>query len=439
VAVSAGEPRAYVEVLQCGPQPATTSAADCDGRTVRRVRVLPDGTVETPKKLTAVLQTAGGTLDCRRAPAEDPCTLALRTDTSVADPPVVAAAPLRFDRRSRREPPATLTAEPATGAVDGQAVHVHGERFDVGVGAAVLLCRRGSPDTLGCHPAGRPPRTSEEGVLDTDITVYAVFTSIGFQRVDCRPPGACELVALHTRWDEPPARAPLAFAPGQVVAEPTATVTPALGLVDQQTVALRASGFAPGDWIEVALCTPSSCPRIGTALVAAPDGTVDVPDFLVPARVPGDGTDCRRPPGRCTLVLRASGGRFAGAHVPLRFDRRAPLGPGPSFTLDPATGVVAGQAVTVTAAHLWPGGFMAAYQCPAGADPGDLAGCAYLPTSSNQPDGGGDLVATFAADPVIRPESGGAGTDCRTAPAGCLVVLSGYGRGLLTAPIAYAP
>ncbi|MFJ6795191.1 neocarzinostatin apoprotein domain-containing protein [Streptomyces sp. NPDC091268] len=201
-------PKEYVGVEQCGP---SASADNCDADTARQFRVYPDGTYRpSPKKLYARLETAAGPVDCRTAPADDPCTLAL-TDSGGA---LLATVPLRFRPHGRPEALPTLRVTPDEDLVEGRSVRVSGRGYEPQYHVLVMECAAGSVDTGGCRPRSRPPATGDDGRIDETLTLSATFTGIDGRAVDCRAAQACELVAFGTRVRGPAAvRHPLGFGP----------------------------------------------------------------------------------------------------------------------------------------------------------------------------------------------------------------------------------
>lgn len=205
--IAGGPPKARVWVKQCGPLASVTT---CDDATGRQFRVLPDGTYQkSPKKLYAQLSTTAGNIDCRTAPAETPCSLALTDNTGA----LLATTPLRFRPHGRLEPPPTLGVTPDEDLVDGQPVRATGRGYEPQYHVLVMECATGSADTSGCRPRTRPPATSDDGRIDETVTVSATFTGIDGRAVDCRAQDACELVVFGTRVRGPESvRHPLDFA-----------------------------------------------------------------------------------------------------------------------------------------------------------------------------------------------------------------------------------
>ncbi|MEV6671002.1 neocarzinostatin apoprotein domain-containing protein [Streptomyces sp. NPDC051162] len=205
--IAGGPPKERVWVKQCGPSASVTT---CDDATGRQFRVYPDGTYErSPKKLYAQLSTTAGNIDCRTAPADDPCSLALTDNTGA----LLATTPLRFRPHGRPEAPPTLDVTPDEGLVDGRPVRATGQGYEPQYHVLVMECATGSADTSGCRPRTRPPATSDDGRLDETVTLSSTFTGIDGRSVDCRAQDACELVVFGTRVRGPESvRHPLGFA-----------------------------------------------------------------------------------------------------------------------------------------------------------------------------------------------------------------------------------
>ncbi|PNE32395.1 hypothetical protein AF335_17450 [Streptomyces eurocidicus] len=206
--IAGGPPKEYVWVKQCGP---SASAGTCDDATGRQFRVYPDGTYRiSPKKLYAQLSTPAGNVDCRTAPADAPCSLAL-TDNAGA---LLTTVPLRFARHGRPEAPPTFDVDPSEDLVDGQSVHATGKGYEPQYHVLIMECAAGAANTFGCRPRSRPPATDDDGRVDENVTLSATFTAIDGHTVDCRTESACELVVFGTRVRGPETvRHPLSFVP----------------------------------------------------------------------------------------------------------------------------------------------------------------------------------------------------------------------------------
>lgn len=205
--IAGGPPKERVWVKQCGPSASVTT---CDNATGRQFRVYPDGTYrKSPKKLYAQLSTTAGDVDCRTAPADNPCSLALTDNTGA----LLTTTALHFRPHGRPEDPPTLDVAPDEGLVDGQPVHATGGGYEPQYHVLVMECATGSADTSGCRARTRPPATGDDGRIDETVTLSATFTSIDGHAVDCRAEDACELVVFGTRVRGPESvRHPLEFA-----------------------------------------------------------------------------------------------------------------------------------------------------------------------------------------------------------------------------------
>ena len=121
-----------------------------------------------------------------------------------------------------------LGVTPSTDLTQGQVVSVHGQGFVLSGEHVVMQCRRGSVaggavDRARCDEATAVPVTADtNGAFTTPFTVSASIT-VGSGPLDCRIPGACEIVAVYATNNGPPAAAaPIEFAPA-----PTSTTTAA--------------------------------------------------------------------------------------------------------------------------------------------------------------------------------------------------------------------
>ena len=103
--------------------------------------------------------------------------------------------------------------------------------------------------------------------------------------------------------------------------EPTLSVTPSSGLVNEQTIAVLAEGLPPGEEVGIAACRPwdPASPTDPQCLYASSGtGTVDeegrlwFPAYKLPAAEPAIGFDCVEPPG-CELAW--PGGHGEPPHV----------------------------------------------------------------------------------------------------------------------------
>ncbi len=155
--------------------------------------------------------------------------------TLVGGPPAGAQAP-------------TVTVTPATGLTDWTYVRVTGSGFEPNALLEYFQCRGGAVDENDCD-GYNADYVDADGAGDVDFVVPVdarIWLPDGTE-VDCRTdPAGCEIGVGYMldagEWPE----AALEFDPDAPLRpEVTATVTPATGLVDGQTVAVHAEHVLP--------------------------------------------------------------------------------------------------------------------------------------------------------------------------------------------------
>jgi hypothetical protein len=123
----------------------------------------------------------------------------------------------------------------------------------------------------------------------------------------------------------------LGFDPDAPLAPPpTVTVTPAVDLVDGQTVTVSGIGYPVNRPALVEQCVTSGqfagvCTNFGRVTPVGTDGALRF-DAQVKATVPFliGGVDCTATPGACEIVVRTVNGDGAHLRVPLSFRSTAP-------------------------------------------------------------------------------------------------------------------
>ena len=231
----------------------------------------------------------------------------------------------------------------------------------------------------------------------------------------------------------------LAGGPPAGAQTPTITATPATGLTDWTYVRITGSGFEPGTLLEWFQC------RGGAVTDADGDGYnadfIDTDaagevDLVVPvdARIwMPDGTevDCRTDPAGCEIGVGFMADAGEWPEAPLEFDPTAPLRPGVTATVNPATGLTDGQTVSVHAEHVLPRFETWVFQCAAGAGAAnnqlgvrwgrmchldnEVRGVAVLDTETLD-------VTIDVHERFVTPF--GDQIDCTTAPGGCEILVS---------------
>lgn len=132
----------------------------------------------------------------------------------------VGAAPAGAATSQSQTTSPVVTAQPATGLVDGQSIQVSGSGFGPSVSVAVGECESGATTADQCSVSGATVvTTASDGTFTTPFTVSRTI-DVGGSSIDCSQAGACvigagELPALTTF-----ATVPIAFA---AVAPPAPT------------------------------------------------------------------------------------------------------------------------------------------------------------------------------------------------------------------------
>ncbi|MGW7417967.1 neocarzinostatin apoprotein domain-containing protein [Streptomyces sp. NPDC054863] len=213
--ITGGPAKQYVWVMMCAAGP---SEATCDDDTRRQFRVLPDGTFrESPKKIYAKLETPSGKVDCRTAVA--PCELAMLDNSGKQ---VLTSTPLNFKADALLEAAPTFRITPNRKLLHEQKVTVTGRGYEPQYHFGVVQCIAGALDYVDCRTFARPPATDDKGRLRREVTVQVGFRTRDGRDVDCRPKGACELVAFASRVRGPESvRQALRFDAGQPLPAPT--------------------------------------------------------------------------------------------------------------------------------------------------------------------------------------------------------------------------
>jgi len=221
----------------------------------------------------------------------------------------------------------------------------------------------------------------------------------------------------------PPATA--AAPPGAAV-----VVTPNVDLVDFQTVRVTGTGFVGETLLEIFQCrggalSERDCDGFNAFFVDV-DGAGNVDEtFVVDARIwlpSGVPVDCRTAPEGCEIGIGLLGEAGEWPESALHFDPDAPLRPVVTGTVTPSTGLEDGDLVRVHGEHLSPREEGFAYLCgPGSGIVGTRCDLDRAVRGVPGPDGSIDLDLTVQSR-FTTPF--GDEVDCRTAPGGCVVVVS---------------
>lgn len=324
------------------------------------------------------------------------------------------------------------TVSPSAGLADGDMVTVAVSGFEAHTWVTALQCPSGA-GWQDCAPGSWfGLETDGSGQAELEIRVSARFTSngeTGPSATDCRVPEACQILVISDDTAMQ-ARAPLSFAAdAPLIPAPEAAVVPTEGLVAGQTVEITGTGFTWSEWVDVYQCRApvmsfQDCDSsTQDTFEVSPDGTFQAEHSVVALvdLASGGSVDCREAAERCALVMTPAGSGFEArkrADVPLTFDPDREPGTRVDLLVDPATDLVDGQVVEVSASGLTPDAWLELYQCPA-----SIASwsCTWIGGGLIDSDGG--LRTQVAVVAVLDDE-----TDCRTAPEPCQLVGAINGR-----------
>jgi hypothetical protein len=326
----------------------------------------------------------------------------------------------------------SVTPDHALAVAQTVAVAVTGAAPNQTAGAA--QCRAGG-NPLGSGCAGISPSTSTSDAQGNFSVSLPVHRFISVDRpsdglgtiVDCATaPGTCTVVA--GTIDGTTGAHALAFVPAPPPTPPTAaavSASPTTALVEGQAVTFQGSAFTPGAPVLIELCATgaAACTSYGPTYTDTAGAFTATPQVLSTA----GGASCRTA-GPC--VLRATD--ITGVQrssSPLSFAAPIPR----TVTVEPNTGLVDGQSVTVRGA-----GFLADTQtgvgeCPAGTTGNDCFVFTLITADSH-----GSFTTTV---PVRqRLDVGGQTIDCASASPTCVIAAastSDIGGTLTVAPIRF--
>ena len=209
-------------------------------------------------------------------------------------------------------------------------------------------------------------------------------------------------------------------APSAPAATATISVSPADNLVRGQLVSVTGSGFGTGGVVLIqcpAGVTPAYRCGYNTALFVTPDASGAITaGFTVHRFIRGltGRVDCATAPDACDLVAADEGAAVLARHA-LAFDPTAPVAQ-PLIAVTPSTGLLAGQAVTVTGTGFLAGDFILIHEC-ATIDPHCSGAAAFATVDNNGAfstqltvrlrvrDGSGAATHCLAVDCIVRAES----------------------------------
>jgi hypothetical protein len=261
---------------------------------------------------------------------------------------------------------ATITVTPDTDLVSGQRVAVTGTGFS-GSPVVIVECGAGAAGPLDCdlnsfdvlNPAAN-------GSVSTQFAVHRrVVASTG--TVECADaPGACVIgltPIVNVAGIE--ATAPISFDPNAPAPDPSITVTPGTGLLDQQQVTVQGAGFAPGDRLRIRQCSTVDplCEGYPDVAFATAAGTF-TRSYTVRLRAfdaEGNASHCLSL--ACQVRVISSGNSDYEAAAPIAFAPGQPLPPTPRVVVTPSSQLHHHQSVQVSGTGFDPSAFVAISEC----------------------------------------------------------------------------
>jgi len=319
----------------------------------------------------------------------------------------------------------SITVDPDVLLVDGQSVTVSGSGFEANSQIGVLQCRTGGGFGECTTANVRFVQTDNAGDFLTLFPVRRLL-NVGGTSTDCADEGACVIAAGLYSGDLSTTSAPIRFDPDvPPPPPPTVTATPDTDLVDGQTITLAGSGFTPGTVAAV---------QCATAVPGAPGCTTGRPVFgeadeegeaTIELRVrrfltiQGTTYDCAEP-GTCTAAI-GEISTMTGASAAITFDPEAPLLPPPTVTVQPTTGLVDGQDVTITGSGYEPNVGVTIVQCRTVGGDTSGRGCHMPSLRGVSTDDEGAFTTTFRVLDRLTTQSGE--VDCAVAAGTCMIAV----------------
>jgi len=228
-----------------------------------------------------------------------------------------------------------------------------------------------------------------------------------------------------------------------VPAAPSATATPATGLVQGDAVSVTGTGFPASTLLALVQCVPGDGPEycnLGTLQYVTSDGSGGVSASFTPRRillVGGVPHDCAEV-GACRIGMgTVPDGSGGSTTVDIQFDPTVPPPPLPTLSVTPDTDLLDDQSVLVSGEGFEPNQYVTMAQCVAPADP--FAGtCRYTGTDL-QVSPTGSFTVSVTVRRVMFQASTNTVTDCAVAGACVIFAATGYPYDGVAAPIQFDP
>lgn len=347
---------AAAECKEGGP----LAESDCDISTSLLATTSATGTYAFTYQVARYITVGGTKIDCAVA---DSCVFGAARWPDIAAQH--AGVVLGFNPKLKPIRP-TLKIAPASDLVPNAPVTVTGTGYRPNSTVGLEECTTGATNSFAsCSGITNNLEVSIPSSGDLAATyrpsdLLVELARTGAAKVSCEAKPGCSLVVFGTSTSSASAPSvPLAFAAGAIPEAPTLSVSPRSGLADGQFVTISASGFTPGDEVEVTECVPGDLPQLGCSsndyetVVATATGAASA-TFPVQEKVnEGSKTvDCAAV--SCTVFVADEDDAWYSASRTLTFDPSLPA-VRPTVAAAPSTGLVNGQVITVTGNGFTPG------------------------------------------------------------------------------------
>jgi hypothetical protein len=301
-------PGQFVQVIEC----RNDASFVCAYETARYTTAADDGTIKLPnyaleRDFIGFDGSQEVTVDC--ATTVKTCVLEAQSGDFFGG---TVNASLAFDRRVPPVIPA-LSVVPSTNLGDLQLVRVTGYGFLPGVQVSVAECTNA---TFACDPGSISVTPGLQGQFKLTMAVrrrIAGQTARGVVSTDCATHlGTCFITAF-TQGFTPSPIVSLSFSKNKQSVKPKITGVPTSGLLDNQLVGVKLSGFTPFRPLAVVECSAetvveqnlSYCDLSTITVTTTPAGGGDPSaSFFVRRAIAGQNglVNCASKPGRCVLV-----------------------------------------------------------------------------------------------------------------------------------------
>ncbi|HEY3830721.1 MAG TPA: neocarzinostatin apoprotein domain-containing protein [Acidimicrobiia bacterium] len=330
----------------------------------------------------------------------------------------------------------SITVTPHSALHSGAALTVSGSGFAASVPVGVVECEAAptSPEQCDLDNAVLA-HTDGSGTFTAHLAAHrTLFVPTGF--VDCAKQ-ACVMLAAGQNFAKH-ATTPLSFATTGGPA-PTLKATPSTKVLDQQQVALAATGFRPSKPVLVAECLSSELGEacVGNQATAAANGKLATSFKVQRILYSTNGTrvDCAKTTTTCEMLVFDPTDADYHATAPLAFDASVPPPPAPTITVTPSTKLPFYAHVTFSGKHWTPNDFPEIGECPTGNE----IVCLGNPVGEAIVSGAGTFSATGVVSRYVTDPISGTTIDCAKPANHCVLLAIGGNGSTAHTPLSFNP